>query len=130
MTLGDPKSRGALRRSLDRDLDGRVARRIREALRDLGDAGSTERKRVSDDVESLKNELQELQLRLAKLEQKKKKKVEHADAQPEEAAAEAPAIAEEPEAPPVAVPKKKRARRTTAPSSTRTKKRVVKRRKA
>jgi aminopeptidase N len=131
VTLGDPKSRGALRRSLDRDLDGRVARRIREALRDLGDAGSTERKRVSDDVESLKNELQELQLRLAKLEQKKKKtKTDHADAQPEEAAAEAPAIAEEPEAPPVAVPKKKRARRTTAPTSTRTKKRVVKRRKA
>lgn len=76
-TLGDPRSRGPLRRALERDLDGRVARRIREALRDLGEAGSTERKRISDDVESLRNELQELQVRLTKLEQKKKAKKDH-----------------------------------------------------
>ncbi|MCC6897961.1 MAG: HEAT repeat domain-containing protein [Polyangiaceae bacterium] len=78
VTLGDPKSRGPLRRALDRDLDGRVARRIREALRDLGDAGGAERKRALDDIESLKTELQELQVRLTKLEQKKKAKPDHA----------------------------------------------------
>lgn len=77
VSLGDPRSRGPLRRALEHELDGRVARRIREALRDLGDAGATERKRITDDVESLKNDLQELQLRLNKLEQKKKAKKDH-----------------------------------------------------
>ncbi|MFO0571728.1 MAG: hypothetical protein U0263_39250 [Polyangiaceae bacterium] len=31
-----------------------AARRIREALRDIGDAGSNERKRMSDDLESVR----------------------------------------------------------------------------
>jgi len=75
-SLGDPKSRGPLRRALDGELDGRVARRIREALRDMTDSGSGERKRVNDELESLKNELGELRVRLAKLEEKKPR--EHA----------------------------------------------------
>jgi len=75
--LGDSRSRGPLRRALERDLDGRVARRIREALRDIGEAGASERRRVSDDLESMKNELSELQLRLTKLEQKKQAKKDH-----------------------------------------------------
>ena len=69
--FADPKSRGALRRALDHELDGRVVRRLREALRDLGD-GSGERKRVNDELESLRNELSELKHRLSELEEKKK----------------------------------------------------------
>jgi aminopeptidase N len=80
-TLGDTKARAALRRALERELDGRVARRIREALRDLGESGAAERKRVNDELETLKNELVEVTLRLTKLEDKKKpKKSEKSDA--------------------------------------------------
>jgi aminopeptidase N len=67
-SLGDTKARGPLRQALDRELDGRVARRIREVLRDMGDAGAGERKRLNDEVDTLKNELQELRTRLAKIE--------------------------------------------------------------
>jgi aminopeptidase N len=70
MTLGDAKARGALRHALDRELDGRVARRLREALRDIGEAGSTERKRLGDELEALRGELTELKTRFAKLEGK------------------------------------------------------------
>jgi aminopeptidase N len=69
--LGDTKARGALRRALERELDGRVARRLREALRDIGDSGSIERKRLGDDVETLRGELRELKTRLARLELKR-----------------------------------------------------------
>ena len=69
--LGDTKARGPLRRALQRELDGRVARRLREALRDIGEAGSAERKRLGDDVETLRSELRELKTRLAKLEVKR-----------------------------------------------------------
>jgi aminopeptidase N len=69
LTLGDVKCRPALRRALERELDGRVARRIREALRDLGDT-NTERKRLADDLETLRGELAELKARFSKLEVK------------------------------------------------------------
>jgi aminopeptidase N len=72
-TLGDAKSRPALRRALDRELDGRVSRRLREALRDMGDAPAQERKRLNDELESVRDELTELKARLAKLEGKKAK---------------------------------------------------------
>src|SRR4029079_9270518 len=64
--LGDSKSRGALQRQLDRDLDGRVRRRIREALRDIGSGGKREADRLRDDFEALRNEHAELKARLAK----------------------------------------------------------------
>jgi aminopeptidase N len=68
-TLGDPRARGALRRRLERELDGRVKRRIREALRDMSEtAGSGERQRMNDELESVRSELLELKARLAKLE--------------------------------------------------------------
>jgi len=67
VAFGDLKCRPALRRALDRELDGRVARRLREALRDLGDT-TAERKRVADDLENVRNELAELKARLAKIE--------------------------------------------------------------
>jgi aminopeptidase N len=70
-TLGDGKSRGAMRRALEHELDGRVSRRLREALRDLSDGPGQEKKRLNEEVESLKDELVELKTRLAKLEAKK-----------------------------------------------------------
>ncbi len=68
--LGDAKSRGALHRQLDRDLDGRVRRRIREVLRDLGGAGKRESDRLKDELEALRNEHNELKARFGKLEAK------------------------------------------------------------
>jgi aminopeptidase N len=66
--LGDPKSRGALHRQLDREIDGRVRRRIREVLRDLGGASKRESDRLKDDLEALRGEHAELKSRLGKLE--------------------------------------------------------------
>lgn len=66
--LGDVKSRPALQRQLERDLDGRVRRRIREALRDLGGSGKREADRLRDELEALRGEHAELKSRLAKVE--------------------------------------------------------------
>jgi aminopeptidase N len=71
-TLGDPKARGALRGALARELDGRVARRIREVLRDIGEAGAAERKRFGDELETLRGELAELRGRIAGVEEKRR----------------------------------------------------------
>jgi aminopeptidase N len=70
-TLADGKSRPALRRALDRELDGRVSRRLREALRDLGEGPTQDKKRLNDELESVRDELTELKNRLAKLEARK-----------------------------------------------------------
>jgi len=66
--LGDAKARAALQRQLDRDLDGRVRRRIREVMRDLGGAGKREADKLRDELESLRNEHAELKARIGKLE--------------------------------------------------------------
>lgn len=66
--LADAKASGALRRHLRLELDGRVSRRAREALRNLSDAGSARHKKLADEVETLRGELVELKTRLAKLE--------------------------------------------------------------
>jgi aminopeptidase N len=66
--LGDAKSRAALHRQLDRELDGRVRRRIREVLRDLGGTGKRETDRLRDELEELRKEHTELKSRLGKLE--------------------------------------------------------------
>ncbi len=71
ISLGDGKSRAALRRALDGELDGRVSRRLREALRDLGDVPGQDKKRVNEELEALRDELAELKSRLAKLEGRK-----------------------------------------------------------
>ncbi|HET9953581.1 MAG TPA: M1 family aminopeptidase [Polyangiaceae bacterium] len=70
VALRDARSRPALRRALEHELDGRVVRRLREALRDLSDT-SGDRKRLADELETLRNELTELKARLARLESKK-----------------------------------------------------------
>jgi aminopeptidase N len=65
--LGDARSRGALRARVEVDLDARVRRRIKEALRDLG-GEKKHQKQLEDDFEKLTNEHAELKSRLAKLE--------------------------------------------------------------
>jgi aminopeptidase N len=70
--LADTRARGALRRRLDREFDGRVARRLREALRSLGQNPTAEQKRVADEMEQLKRDLGELKVRLAKVEDQRK----------------------------------------------------------
>jgi len=72
--LGDVKARGALHRAKERELDGRVVRRLREALRDMGDGHSgAERKRLNDELETVRSELSELKARLSKIEAGKSK---------------------------------------------------------
>jgi len=97
--LGDGKSRGAMRRALDRELDGRVSRRLREALRDLGDSPTQDKKRVNDELESVRDELIELKNRLAKLEGRKTEKAKPAP----EAKPEAKPVAKTKPAPPAKV---------------------------
>jgi aminopeptidase N len=65
--LNDARSRGPLRARADVDLDARVRRRIKEALRDLG-GEKKHQKQLEDDFEKLSNEHAELKSRLAKLE--------------------------------------------------------------
>ncbi len=72
--LGDPKARGALNRAKERELDGRVLRRLREALRDMTDGNATaDRKRLTDELETVRTEVSELKARLSKLEAGKSK---------------------------------------------------------
>jgi aminopeptidase N len=80
--LGDAKARGALQRQLDRDLDGRVRRRIREVLRDLGGTGKRESDRLRDELEELRREHAELKARIGKLEATGKKAPEQQPAAP------------------------------------------------
>jgi uncharacterized protein involved in exopolysaccharide biosynthesis len=57
-----------MRRALEREADARVKRRLREALRDTTESRAAERKRLDDEVETLRGEMGELKGRLAKLE--------------------------------------------------------------
>lgn len=70
--FGDGKARGMLAGQLDRETDGRVVRRIREAIAKL-DRGRSNRE-VLDKVAELDRKLTELQARLSTLEAKKKGK--------------------------------------------------------
>jgi aminopeptidase N len=72
--LGDARSRDALRRLLDQELDGRVVRRIREVLRDLERSDTALRKRLSDELEDVRRELGEFKTRIAKLEEARRPK--------------------------------------------------------
>jgi aminopeptidase N len=76
-SLGNPKSRGALRRRLGKETDGRVTRQIREALRDISGGASSEQRRQADELESLRRELTDLKTRMAKLEPGKGSKKAH-----------------------------------------------------
>ncbi|HEY8075580.1 MAG TPA: M1 family aminopeptidase, partial [Labilithrix sp.] len=65
--LGDARSRGALRRRLEVDLDARVRRRIREALRELG-GERKQNEAAKEELEKLQTEHAELKARVSKLE--------------------------------------------------------------
>jgi aminopeptidase N len=65
--LGDVKARPALSACLERDLDSRVRRRIREVLRELGDSKRAT-DAVRDELEKLQDSHVELKTRLVKLE--------------------------------------------------------------
>jgi aminopeptidase N len=66
--LGDPKARGALRGRVERELDARVRRRIREVVRDLGAEAKQTAQALKDELEKLSGEHADLKTRLAKLE--------------------------------------------------------------
>ncbi|AKU94515.1 Aminopeptidase [Labilithrix luteola] len=65
--LGDGRSRPALRARGEIDLDPRVRRRIREALRDLG-GDRRPAEQLKEDLERLRDEHAELKARMSKLE--------------------------------------------------------------
>ncbi len=72
-SLGDPAARGALRGQLSREVDGRVRRRLRGAIDALTNGGKSTDRRLSRDMEHLREKLQELEAKLGRLEQKKGK---------------------------------------------------------
>lgn len=69
LDVGDVKSRGALTKQLERELDGRVRRRIREVLRDLSAAGKKETERLREELDSLRSDHASIKARLSKLEE-------------------------------------------------------------
>ena len=72
-SLRDPAGGSALARLADRDLDGRVRRVAREALRDLRDRSARGREVgvLRDELDRVRNDVRELRDKLAQLEAKK-----------------------------------------------------------
>jgi aminopeptidase N len=68
LDLGDVRARGALRARLEVDLDARVRRRLREALRDLGGESKRSHEQLREEVEKLQNAHGELKARIAAVE--------------------------------------------------------------
>lgn len=66
--MGDVKSRGALSSRLSREDDGRVRRKIREALRDLDGGPRAETERLREKLEKVEKDYAELAAKVAKLE--------------------------------------------------------------
>ncbi len=68
--IGDAHAIPALRRAVERELDGRIKRRGREVIRDLAEGRSREEqvKELHDDVDKLRNEMLALREKIAKLE--------------------------------------------------------------
>jgi len=74
--LLDPKAVGALERLIERELDGRVKRRAREAVRKIqaGREASDEFRRLREDVDKLREENRQLKERLDSLEKPQTRK--------------------------------------------------------
>ncbi len=66
-SLGDVRARGALQQRLGRETDGRVLRRLREALRDLTDGAASDRKRQQEQLEGLRKDLKDLEQKVLQL---------------------------------------------------------------
>lgn len=111
-SLADPRARAALNRRLRSELDGRVVRRIREALRNIGERLTSEHKRLTDELESVKGELSELKVRLGKLERGGGVRAEEPQPEPSE---EVPSEPESTE-PAATRPRPKRARGPRGPA--------------
>jgi aminopeptidase N len=69
--MADGKSRAALSGHLERENDGRVRRRIREALQELAGRGRERETELRDELDKLRVEQAELKGRLSKLEAKR-----------------------------------------------------------
>jgi aminopeptidase N len=68
--MGDTKSRAALRGRLEVDLDARVRRRLREALRDIGEGAKKNVDQLKEELEKLQTEHADLKTRMSVLETK------------------------------------------------------------
>ncbi|HMI85908.1 MAG TPA: M1 family aminopeptidase [Polyangiaceae bacterium] len=66
--MGDQKSRSVLARRLDREQDGRVRRRIREAFHEIGARGKEIQAELRDEIDKLKTEQAELASKMKKIE--------------------------------------------------------------
>jgi aminopeptidase N len=81
--LADPRAIESLERAARRELDGRAKRRMKEAIADLQEKGrpTEQTRKLSEEVERLRNELLALRERLEKVEQVKA--AERAEGPPE-----------------------------------------------
>jgi aminopeptidase N len=68
--MGDTKCRGALRNRLEIDLDARVRRRLREALRDIGEGAKKSVDQLKEELERLQSEHTDMKTRMSVLETK------------------------------------------------------------
>ena len=70
VTLGDAKAVPAMERAMRAELDGRVKRRLREAIRDIAEKGRPveQARKLAEEVERLRNELGDLRGRLERVE--------------------------------------------------------------
>lgn len=100
-TLGDDKARSAIETLLAHELDGGVRTRAREILADLGKAGAQGIKEAKEENQRLKRELDDLKLRLGRIEQRLDGKGSHGGA---------------PSSPPRAKGPKKKAAKKAAPT--------------
>jgi aminopeptidase N len=66
--MGEAKSKAALSRRLEREPDGRVRRRIREALQEIGAHAREQNQELKDEIDKLKREQAELSAKVKKLE--------------------------------------------------------------
>jgi aminopeptidase N len=66
--MGDAKARGVLSRHLEHEQDGRVRRRIREALHELGARSRERETELKDEIDKLKTEQAELSAKVKKIE--------------------------------------------------------------
>ena len=70
VTVGDAKAVPAMERAMRAELDGRVKRRLRDAIRDIAEKGRPveQARKLAEEVERLRNELGELRGRLERVE--------------------------------------------------------------